>query len=127
MQKRILIVEDDPGLRGTMSVLLIEQDYEIETATTVSDIKQLIKTFKPNLLLLDTSIGLLNLKWICQNIRLEVIQELLPIILLTAAPVTKEILYYTNTVCVIQKPIDVTLFIGQINLSIYSDLRESAY
>jgi len=50
---RILIVEDEKGIRATLAVLVGLAGHEIEGAGTVDDAQQRAQRFRPQLLLLD--------------------------------------------------------------------------
>lgn len=56
MKFKILIIDDEQNIRDIFSMLLEEQGYEVETAEKGTDGLEKIKTFKPDLLLLDMNL-----------------------------------------------------------------------
>jgi len=50
---RILVVDDDPDIRETLSELLIQQGYGVQTACGGAEGLRLIKDIRPHLMLLD--------------------------------------------------------------------------
>lgn len=56
MKFKILIIDDEQNIRDIFSLLLEEQGYEVETAERGTDGLEKIKTFKPDLLLLDMNL-----------------------------------------------------------------------
>ena len=56
MKFKILIIDDEQNIRDIFSLLLEEQGYEVETAEKGTDGLEKIKTFKPDLLLLDMNL-----------------------------------------------------------------------
>jgi len=57
-QKRILVVEDDLVVQGTVKHLLVDQGYEVGTAADGSEALAQISRFKPDLVVLDLGLPL---------------------------------------------------------------------
>lgn len=53
MARKILIVEDEPGLQKSLSVSLAKSGYEILTASDGEEAVKILKSTKPDLILLD--------------------------------------------------------------------------
>ena len=59
-QERILIVDDDPDITETMKVVLENSGYKVDCAANGGEAKEQIKTFKPNLIILDVMMDTLE-------------------------------------------------------------------
>ncbi|MBI3950193.1 MAG: response regulator [Acidobacteria bacterium] len=82
MQKRILLIDDEPNVRLFYSDVLAEQGYKVLEADSGNDVVRLIESEVPDLVVLDLKLGRQN--------GLDVLQQIvccrrdLPVILLTA-------------------------------------------
>ncbi len=52
-QKRLLIVDDDPGLCDFISDIAQEEGYGVAVAHRVRDVMELLASFRPHLIILD--------------------------------------------------------------------------
>lgn len=69
MSQRILIVDDDIPLTGSLASLLGEAGFTVDTAYTTEDGLLLARTVKPNLALLDVMVPVLGGLELCRQIR----------------------------------------------------------
>jgi DNA-binding response OmpR family regulator len=81
MGKTILIIEDDTGIRVTLQDTLTSQGYNAETADNGIKGLELAKELKPDLVILDVMLPLMDGFEVCKKIRKEGITS--PIIMLT--------------------------------------------
>ena len=51
--KRILVVDDDPDIVESLKIVLENADFDVDTATTVSDGLAQVESKQPDLILLD--------------------------------------------------------------------------
>lgn len=79
---RILIVEDEPGLRSYLEPLLVRAGYDADSVGTGGDALLSIRTRRPDLVLLDIGLPDLSGLEVCHEIRR--LPHYLPVILLTA-------------------------------------------
>lgn len=56
-QKRIIIVDDDVDLLMLLERRLLKEDYDIETAASLSEAQEIMPYFAPHLVLLDININ----------------------------------------------------------------------
>ena len=59
-QERILIVDDDPDIIETMKVVLENSGYKVDSAANGQEAMEQVKTFNPNLIILDIMMNTLE-------------------------------------------------------------------
>ncbi len=81
MKKTILIVEDDNGIRVILQDALSEQGYDVTSAVDGEKGLELALALKPNLIILDVMLPLMDGFEICKRVRQEGVTS--PILMLT--------------------------------------------
>ena len=81
MRKTILIVEDDPGIRVILQDALSEQGYDVKSATDGEKGLESALELKPDLIILDVMLPLMDGFEICKRVRKEGVTS--PIMMLT--------------------------------------------
>ncbi len=81
MKKKILIVEDDPGIRVILQDALSEKGYDVESASDGERGLEMALEIKPDLLILDVMLPLMDGFEICKRVRQEGMTS--PILMLT--------------------------------------------
>lgn len=81
MAQRLLVVDDDKGIRETMQLALSEEGYIVDTANDAEEAMEAIRANAPDLLVLDVMLPGKDGFELCRDIRRT---SNLPIILLTA-------------------------------------------
>lgn len=81
MKKKILIVEDDPGIRVILQDSLSEKGYDVESASDGERGLEMALEIKPDLLILDVMLPLMDGFEICKRVRQEGMTS--PILMLT--------------------------------------------
>ena len=84
MEKTILVVEDDAGIRVVLQDALTSQGYNVETAEDGRKGLEMAKQLKPDLIILDVMLPGLDGFEICSQLRAEEITATMPIIMLSA-------------------------------------------
>jgi DNA-binding response OmpR family regulator len=82
MPETILVVEDEPSLQETLAYNLQKQGYAVETAGDGRAALETARRLKPDLILLDIMLPLLDGVEVCKTLRREGFQS--PVIMLTA-------------------------------------------
>jgi DNA-binding response OmpR family regulator len=82
MPETILVVEDEPSLQETLAYNLQKQGYTVETAGDGRSALETARRLKPDLILLDIMLPLLDGVEVCKALRRENFQS--PVIMLTA-------------------------------------------
>ena len=80
----ILIVDDDPSARETLTAMLEGQDYQLELATNGPEALQTAERVRPDLILLDVMMPAMDGFEVCRRIRSTPQLAEVPIIILTA-------------------------------------------
>jgi two-component system response regulator MprA len=69
MHKSLLIIEDDPGIRGFLEELLVDNGYYVHVAERGTDGLRLIPNIKPDLVVLDLGLPDISGESVCMEIR----------------------------------------------------------
>jgi len=69
MARRILIAEDEPSIVLSLEFLLSEAGHEVFTATTGADALKLAQERKPDLIVLDVMLPVVNGFEVCRTLR----------------------------------------------------------
>lgn len=88
--RRVLIVEDDPGILGAMTMILEDSGYLIETAMSEDEVYPKIDHFKPDLIILDILLSGSDGREICKKIRQNSDTKNIPIVISSAHPNAEE-------------------------------------
>src|SRR4051812_45435811 len=110
MPKRILVVEDDAPSRDFMCAALLDEAYEVVGADNGKDALELIRTFCPDLIMLDMRMPIMD-----GEIFLEMYHEMslrrAPVIGLSASGRTEKIARELGVSDFLIKPIDLQLLL----------------
>ena len=85
VSKKILLVDDEPDVLQPVAFRLTKSGYDIVTATNGEKAIEMIKTEKPDLVLLDLRLPGINGIEVCRMIRSDAALKNTPIILFTAS------------------------------------------
>lgn len=100
---RILVVDDETGIRSFVAALLKTEGYEIETAGDGGSALAAIRTRQPDLVLLDIGLPVLTGDRVLQQLRTE--NMVVPVIIMTAGPV-KASWYWEGNIAMLPKPFE---------------------
>ena len=82
--KKILVVDDDPGLIKLVAELLKSKAFDVVTAADGLDCMVMVKKEKPDLIVLDIMMPEINGYNVCRNIKFDKEFKETPILLLTS-------------------------------------------
>jgi DNA-binding response OmpR family regulator len=85
MSQRILILDDDPDLLQVLSILLVDSGYEILALASGEKVFETIKSFHPDLVLMDVMLAGMDGRVICRSIKEKADTLMLPVILISAS------------------------------------------
>lgn len=83
-ERKVLIVDDDPGMREVLESILVLEDVMVYSATDGKDAVQKTLALKPDLILLDIGMPKLNGLTFCKAIRAGAETRNIPIIVVTS-------------------------------------------
>ncbi len=66
---KIVIIDDSQDLLDVLRFFLVQRGYEVETASTEKDLTSLIRTFSPDLVILDIYLQGEDGREICKKLR----------------------------------------------------------
>ncbi len=84
MAKKILLVDDEPDILFTVKKRLQLNKFEVETAENGVMALEKVKTFEPDIILLDVMMPELNGYQVCRALREDEKTRQIPVIMLTA-------------------------------------------
>jgi DNA-binding response OmpR family regulator len=82
--KRVLIAEDEPSIVVSLEFLLRQAGYDVHVATRGDEALQALYTVRPDLVLLDLMLPLINGFDICQRLRADPQLGAIKVVVLTA-------------------------------------------
>jgi len=83
-RRKVLVVDDDPGMREVLESILVTENVEVCTAVDGKDAVQKTLALKPDLILLDIGMPKLNGLTFCKAIRAGTETRNTPVIIVTS-------------------------------------------
>ena len=114
MQKRILVLDNDPRILDVMQEALSYEGFEVDTFDTTEDILSLVKQQKPDLLIIDYILNGINGGELCRSIKNYSVTSNLPVIIFSAYPKVLQSLGFYGCNAFIAKPFDLTDLIDKV-------------
>ena len=112
----ILIVDDNTDILEVMELLLSTRGFTVRTITRCEETLEKIKSFKPDVILLDVSLEYgIDVRNICKKLKEDKNLKHIPIILFSALTGFEYYSQYCKADDFIQKPFDVLELISVIN------------
>jgi CheY-like chemotaxis protein len=107
MQRKILLIDDDPSVRDVMDLLLRKLGYDPILVPDVLEGLECLKQDTPALILLDIMMSPINGWELLESLRADPDIREVPVILFTASPSVKEKISGSEDKClgVLQKPV----------------------
>lgn len=119
MLKRILVIDNDPGILDAMQEVLIYEGYEVMVKEDASDILDMVQQHQPDLLLIDYILNGINGGELCHQVKENDQTCHLPVILMSAYPRVLQSLGHYGFDDFISKPFDLTDLTGRIAQQIH--------
>lgn len=115
MNKKILILDDDPDILEILSLLLTDNGYEVRTLSCGETVFDDIKDFEPDLVLMDVILAGLDGRSICKEIKENHLTCFLPVILISGTHDLAESLHLPGTPNdFVAKPFDIDHLLARI-------------
>lgn len=104
--KKILIVDDDEGILEVTKIILERIDYAVEVDNG-KNVAAMVKTFKPNLVLLDLKMAGVDGRDVCRQLKKNNLTKHIPVIIMAADMRTDEKAQEAGANAFIRKPFDI--------------------
>lgn len=108
----ILVVDDDPGIRDVLAVLLSDEGYTVQTAANGLDALTSIHTWRPALILLDLQMPMMTGWEIVAQLRL--LQVDIPVVFMTAGMSARAEAERHDVAGYLSKPFDLDDLLGVV-------------
>lgn len=112
---KILVIDDDPDILSVLEMLLSMKGYEVEVIDKGEHSLPKIKSFKPDLILLDVLISGHDGRVICKEVKSKEDTRHIPVIMLSAHPGASASFEEYGADGFISKPFDVNSLLNKIN------------
>ncbi|MFH1441714.1 MAG: response regulator [Candidatus Omnitrophota bacterium] len=116
--KRILLVDDEADIREAVKKKLVQENYEVITASEGHEVLNICKTNNPDLVILDVAIPRINGYEICERIKQDSETKNIPVLFVTGKELNpKGIIERCNTLGAygfIRKPCAITEILAKI-------------
>jgi DNA-binding response OmpR family regulator len=115
MLKKILVLDDNEDILEVVHAVLSYENYNVHVTSNSGDIIHIVKTYKPDLIILDYKLSDANGGEICQLIKADSTLKQIPVIIFSAY-IHKDV-NFSSYGCdgVIAKPFDLTELTGKVN------------
>lgn len=114
MKKKILVVEDEEDMRIVMERILETAGYEVYSDSTGKEVPEIIKSFNPDLILLDLFLQEADGRDICKAIKVDESTSSIPVIIVSGALDIYNTILDLNANDVIEKPFEKEIFLKRI-------------
>ncbi|MGY3213004.1 response regulator transcription factor [Mucilaginibacter sp. HD30] len=89
--RRILVVDDDKDILEIVQYILEDSGYLVEPLTNGHSLFDNIRSFKPDLIILDIMLGNMDGRELCRDIKTNVETHKIPVIMISASHALKDI------------------------------------
>ncbi len=115
MGKKILLIDDDIDIRDTITFLLTNAGYTVDTCCHGQDIFTTIEQSSPDLILLDVHIGEVDGRDLCKLIRSNPKTSFIPILMVSSIENIYNIINEHGANDVIEKPFTEEILLTRIS------------
>ena len=115
---KILVVDDDVDILTLVKMSLTLNGFSVEALSRWEQINNRIGDFRPDLILLDVSLGGADGREICKRIKADKETEHIPVILFSANADMEKSLEYCHAEAFIAKPYELSYFLNTIRNTI---------
>lgn len=112
--KKILLVDDDPGIVDAMLLILEDEGYQVHALTDGTQVLTTADEFQPDIILLDILISGTDGRDICRALKHNEQFQHIPVILVSAHPSTKQSALKSQADDFMEKPFDFDVLLKKI-------------
>ena len=114
MSLKLLLVEDDPIQANETKAKLLKAGYDVLLATEGINAIKLVKTEKPDIILLDVVLPGIDGHEVCRWLKLEESTKGIPVIMLTANETMEDVFKLEGVKDYFVKPVDIPKLLAKI-------------
>ena len=114
-RKTIFILEDNDDIRELISILLMEEDYEVKGYPTVKSFTQVMQFAHPDMIVLDVMLGDGNGIKVCDDLKNNLRTQDIPILMMSANTDYRCIKNNCSAEDFISKPFDINDFVNKVD------------
>ncbi len=115
MIKRILILDDDPGILEVIDLALTYSGFQVRPLLASENIFKMVSNFEPDLIILDYILGGINGGEVCRQLKNDPSTKHIPVIMLSAYLGLEDSIETYGYDVFIPKPFDLSYLINKIN------------
>lgn len=116
--KKVLVIDDDLDLLESVHSTLLENGFASEVISQWETIYGRVRTFKPDLILLDVQLFGMDGRIICENLKKTGDTKQIPVIMISSYPLSPELVKKYGADDFVAKPFKLDELIVKINLII---------
>jgi DNA-binding response OmpR family regulator len=118
MSSKILILDDDEGIREVLTLLLTDSGYETDALAGGEHIQEEIKTFQPDLVVMDVMLGAMDGREICRDLKSADATHDLPVILISGTHRPGNVGQADGPNDFLAKPFDIHVLLDRIEVQL---------
>lgn len=115
MQKRILVIDDDPDILDALCMFLTDEGFSVESISRGDDAADKAHSFDPSVILLDVLLSGKDGREICRAFKADKTLKKIPIIMISAHPNAETSVKQAGADDFLAKPFDVDQLLTVIN------------
>lgn len=105
--KKVLIIDDDPDILEVLQLTLQMEGFETKTNPHGEELFKEVKTFKPDIILLDILLSGSDGRMLCKKLKEDISTKKIPVILISAYPNAGSTIREAGANDFIPKPFDI--------------------
>ncbi len=112
--RKILVIDDDPGISEALELILIEEGYEVQTVDNGEYIYEMSDGNLPDLILLDLLLSGIDGREVVKKLKSEDLTKNIPVIMMSAHPKADKSVKDAGADDFIPKPFDLNELVKRI-------------
>ena len=115
MPKKILMVEDDEAIAKIVELILLDAGFQVRLAGSVSEFSKQFYTYHADLVILDIRLPDGDGRDLCRAVKQDYTSKNIPVILMSAHIIEKDVLKESGADSFIAKPFDIDLLLNEVH------------
>lgn len=114
MKKRILVIDDDQGILEAFEAILESEGYDVVILSDTERVESLVKTYRPDLILLDILLSGADGRDICKKLKSKPRLKNIPIIMISAHPSASKTIQSVGADDFVEKPFEMDILLKKV-------------